>query len=175
MASQEFYYLIEELRKIVSLETVYALDSQEEGKAGPVLTDRHILGEDEAVFFRRLLKTAAGVVYKRIHRRGRGVTDAYQFDVEREEVPGYLIFTLSFPDNFDTNLFDAIDTQISNTLMNHVLMGWFAKYRRNFRDKDFAELYKNSIDELKSLLEMRTSTNRRSIWWGRYYVEEEDE
>lgn len=171
---QVFYFKLTDLHNITNRESAYALDSlaTEEGQS---MTDKSILGEDEADMFKRLLRIAGGQVYKRIHRYGRGVTDPYQFDVEYETVPGYIVYSLLLPDNFDTNLTSAIDSQLQETLVNHVLSGWFSKQRRNHLAKDFKDKYEDSLDELKSILEMRTLVRKASVFWDRYYLEEEVE
>jgi hypothetical protein len=172
--TQEFFYEMANVHNIANLESVLALDTVE-AEEGQTLTDKSVLGEDEAVFFKRLLKIACGEIYKRIHRRGRGVTDPYQFDVEHDSNPGYVIFTLNFPDNFDTNLFPSVDSQILECMIYHVLAGWFSKARRNYLAEDFQVRYNNAIDELKSIIEMRTLVRKSSVFWDRYYIEEETE
>lgn len=171
---QEFYYKISDIRNIANRESAYALDSVE-SEEGQSITDRSILGEDESDFFKRLLKIAGGQVYKRIHRYGRGVTDPYQFDVEYESDPGYIVYSLILPDNFDTNLTSSIDSQLLETLVNNVLAGWFSKQRRNYLAEDFKQKYDDNLDELKSILEMRTLVRKSSVFWDRYYLEEEVE
>lgn len=171
---QEFYYKISDIRNIANRESAYALDSVE-SEEGQSITDRSILGEDEADFFKRLLKIAGGQVYKRIHRYGRGVTDPYQFDVEYESDPGYIVYSLILPDNFDTNLTSSIDSQLLETLVNNVLAGWFSKQRRNYLAEDFKQKYDDNLDELKSILEMRTLVRKSSVFWDKYYLEEEVE
>lgn len=174
--AQEFYYKIDNLHDLANRESVYALDSMDSNE-GPALTDRHVLGMDEDVFFKRLLKIAGGVVYKRIHRRGRSLVtpSPYQFDVEHEGDPGYVVFTLSFPDNFDTNLYDSIDSQIQECLVYHVLAGWFSKRRRNYLAQEFEKHYDTAINELKSLIEMRTQVRRPSVFFDRYFINETTE
>jgi hypothetical protein len=169
MATQEFYYKISDLQSTASYETVQALDGVEADNGG-TLVDRHIFGENEDVFFKRLVKIAASVVFKRLHRRGRGILNSYQFDVEKNTDPGYIIFTFSFPDNFDVNLFDSIDTHIREALINHTLSGWFSGTRRNYKSEDYKKLYTLSIDQAKSIIEMRTGIKRRSDFWGKHYL-----
>lgn len=171
---QIFYYKIEDLHNLANRESVYALDSLDSDN-GPELTDRHILGMDEDLFFKRMIKTAGGVVFKRIHRRGRGVTNPYQFDVEYEGTPGYIVITLDFPENFDSALYDAIDSQLQECLVYHVLAGWFSKQRRNFLASDYKKFYEDGEDQLKSLIEMRTLVRRPTVFWDRYFKEEETE
>jgi hypothetical protein len=171
---QEFYYLITDLHDLANLESLYALNSVEE-KDGQSLPDKMILGMDELVFFKRLLKTAGAEVYKRIHRRGRGITSPYKFNEEYDSVAGYIIYKLGFPENFDTNLFDSIDSQIKECLIFHVLAGWFSKQRNNFLAEEYKTYYNTNIDQLKSLIEMRTSVRRPSVFIDRYYTEEEEE
>jgi hypothetical protein len=168
---QGFYFKLTDIHNIVNRESAYALDSNE-GEEGQSLTDKSIFGEDEADFFKRLLRIAGGQVYKRIHRYGKGVTDPYQFDVEYESNPGYIIYTLILPDNFDLNLTSSIDSQILETLVNNVLAGWFSKQRRNYLAEEFQKKYDDNLDELKSILEMRTLVRRPSVFWDRYYTED---
>ena len=173
--TQEYYYKITDLHNLANRESLYALDSADT-PTGQALTDKSILGEDEADFFKRLLKSAATAVYKRLHRRGRGVASAYQFDVDRGEAdPGYVIFTLCFPDNFDENLVVPLDTHILDALVFHTLSSWFSKTKRNYLADDFMKQYQSAIDEVKSLIEMRTSVRRPSYFWGKYYTEVEEE
>lgn len=167
-----FYFKITDLHTLANLESIYALDSLD-SLEGPALTDRHVLGMDEEVFFKRMLKTAGAAVYKRVHRRGRDVDTPYQFDVEYESAPGYVVFTLAFPDNFDTSLVESIDSQMQECLVYHVLSGWFSKHRRNFLSSEYSKFYKDNSDQLKSLIEMRTSVRRPSVFWARYYTNEE--
>lgn len=167
-----FYYKITELHNLANLESVYALDSVDTPE-GAGLTDRHVLGMDEETFFKRMLKTAGGAVYKRVHRRGRGVTSPYQFDVEYEGVAGHVVYELNFPDNFDTNLTESIDSQLKECLVYHVLAGWFSKQRRNYLAAEYQQFYSDSSDQLKSLIEMRTSVRRPSVFWDRYFTNEE--
>ena len=171
---QEFYYKISDIRNIANRESTYALDSVET-EEGQSLTDRSILGEDEADFFLRLLKIAGGQIYKRIHRYGRGVTDPYQFNVTYESNPGYIVYSLILPENFDTNLTSSIDSQLLETLINNVLAGWFSKQRRNYLAEDFKQKYEDNLDELKSILEMRTLVRKSSTFLDKYYKLEEEE
>lgn len=170
--TQEYYYKITDLHDLANRESQYALDNADT-EIGQALTDKNVLGADEADFFKRMLKTACVVVYKRIHRRGRGVENSYQFDVERESVPGFVIFTLSFPDNFPSDMITPIDTYILDALVFHVLKQWFSKPRRSYLSKDFEDRYMDTIDELKSAIEMRTQIARSSYLWGKYYTEDE--
>ncbi len=172
MASQEFYYLITDLHNLATQESMYALENQEM-KPDESLLDNKILGANEADFFKRLLKSAGAAMYKRIHRRGREVTNAYQFDAEYDSTPGYIIFTLDFPDNFDTNLYDTIDSLIQDALINHVLAAWFKRTRQDHLANEFELQYNNSIDQVKSSIEMRTYIKRPSTFWGPYYIDEE--
>jgi hypothetical protein len=169
MVQQEYFYKITDLHNLANRESVYGLDSidTEEGAA---MTDRHVLGMDEEDFFKRMLKSAAVAVFKRIHRRGRGVDASYQWDVEREGVPGYVTFTLLYPDNFDSNLLEAVDTYILDSLIYHVLSSWFTKTRRNVHAEDYKQQYNDTIGELKSSIEMRTGVKRRSVFWDKYYL-----
>lgn len=168
---QTFYFKLTDIHNIANRESALALDSNE-GEEGQSLTDKSILGEDEADMFKRLLRIAGGQVFKKIHRYGRGVTDPYQFDVDYETVPGYIIYTLILPDNFDLNLTSSIDSQILETLVNNVLSGWFSKQRRNYLAEEFKNKYKDNLDELKSILEMRTLVRKSSVFWDRYYIED---
>ena len=169
--TQEYYYKITDLHNLANRESIYALDNVE-SPAGQILTDKSILGTDEADFFKRMLKSAAVAVYKKIHRRGRGVETAYQFDVERESVPGNVIFTLTFPDNFDVNLVETVDTYILDAMIYNVLSQWFGKTKRSHLAEDFMKQYRDMMDQLKSTIEMRTGVRRPSYFWGRYYDEE---
>lgn len=170
---QTFYFKLTDIHNIANRESSLALDSVET-EEGQSVTDKSILGEDEVDMFKRLLRIAGGQVFKKIHRYGRGVTDPYQFDVEYEETPGYIIYTLILPDNFQLSLTSSIDSQILETLVNNVLAGWFSKQRRNYLGEEFKEKYETNLDELKSILEMRTLVRRPSVFLDKYYKLEEE-
>lgn len=164
---QLFFYKITDLHALATRESVYALDSLE-AEANPELTDRHLLGQDDANFFKRMAKVACAEVFKRVHRRSRGVENAFQFDAEYEGTPGYIIFALDFPDNFDTNLIPSVDSAFQESIIYNVLKGWFSKQRRNYLAEEYEKFYMNTADELKALIEMRTQVERPSVFYARY-------
>ena len=168
---RHFYYKITDLHNLAQVESIHALSSAETEPGREGLTDKSVLGLDEAVFFKRMIKTAAVEVFKRIHRRGRGVASGYQFDAPYGEADdGYIIFNLSFPDNFDENLLEPIDTYVLNALIYKSLAEWFKSTRKNYLSEDFEKQYTNQIDQLKSIMEMRTKVSGKAYFFAPYFL-----
>jgi hypothetical protein len=161
---EEFYYRLSDLHETATTESAIALDSVEVGE-GASLTDKYLLSADDENMFRRLLKVAGSVIYKRIHRRGREVPNSYEFDVIFNNEPGFIVFRLDFPETFDLALIPAIDSQLREALIFHTLAGWFSKNRRNFQADYYNNLFEEQSDQLKSLIEMRTKIKRNSNFY----------
>jgi hypothetical protein len=100
-------------------------------ESGKPLVDRYAIQPRDKTYFMRLLKTAAGNIFKAISRMSQGITNAYQFNVDLKTIVDSLdsgmgimyIFTL--PDNFDNNILSVLDTDVEDAIRLHVLMDWY--------------------------------------------------
>lgn len=125
---------------------------------------RDLLYDEEMVHVKRWLQQIAADMFVILHKKGYGITNSYQWDVEVDGEEGrFIIYTVDIPDDVDTNLIQPIDTAIEEAIILNMIVKYLSK--RAIYDQDKKEEATLALDKIRNLINFKTSISKTYNWY----------
>lgn len=118
--------------------------------------------KDATDYLKDQLRYIASEIYDKELSQYPPVSDdpvtAFEYDVSYDNVPGRIVFRVTFPSGHNSNLYTAILNALERAMINYLVYHWIKKSNYDYR-QDEADYYR-AMDDVRSLVARRKNLKR---------------
>lgn len=142
MAAIEIYYSIQILLNEIQEESLLTVNGADQSM------NKYAVASDNINLVKRKLEDVANTLFMVVHKVG--AETSYEYDIERDGEDGkYIVYTIYFPDTFNSKLMQPLDRLMRKYLVFNTLQEFFeTKSIPNKLILQKAEKYSNEVTNL---------------------------